>query len=212
MKQAFYFLNQYCENHSSPQSDLLYALDRETHLKTLAPQMSSGHLQGRFLSFLSKLIQPETILEIGTFTGYAAICMAEGLQENGVLHTIEVNRELEYLIRKYLKEGNFEDKIKLHIGDAKTIIPTLPIKVFDLVFIDAGKKDNDYYFEMVLPMVKKGGLILIDNVLWDGKVTNNLNDSITKQISGFNQKVSTDQRVESLMLPIRDGMLLLRKR
>ena len=212
MKQIFHFINKYCEEHSSPPSQLLYELDRETHLKTLAPQMLSGHLQGRFLSLLSRMLRPRYILEIGTFTGYAAICLAEGLVEGGILHTIEVNPELEYLIKKYLEKGKLEHKITSHIGNAKIIIPTLDVPEYDLVFIDAGKKDNDYYYELMLPKVRKGGILIVDNVLWDGKVTHQLNDSITKQISHFNQKIKEDTRVDNLMLPIRDGMLMMIKK
>lgn len=211
MKKILQSLNIYAESHTSAPSELLYQLERETYLKTLAPQMLSGHLQGRLLSFLSRLLQPKAILEIGTFTGYAAICLAEGLAENGVLHTIEVNRELEYLIRKYIQKGDLEQKIQLHIGDAKAIIPTLPIRQFDLILIDAGKKDNAYFYELVLPLLRPHGLLLVDNVLWDGKVLDKPKDAMTQQIIDFNHRIQTDNRVENLMLPIRDGMFLLRK-
>ncbi|MFT5911443.1 MAG: caffeoyl-CoA O-methyltransferase [Paraglaciecola sp.] len=212
MKKILQSLNTYAEKHTSAASDLLYQLERETYLKTLAPQMLSGHLQGRLLSFLSKMLQPKAILEIGTFTGYAAICLAEGLAENGVLHTIEVNRELEYLIRKYLKKGNLEEKIKSHIGDAKTVISTLPIDQFDLIMIDAGKKDNAYFYERVLPMLRPGGILLVDNVLWDGKVLEAPKDAMTRKILAFNEMIQADERVENLLLPIRDGMFVLRRR
>jgi predicted O-methyltransferase YrrM len=211
MKKILQSLNIYAEKHTSAASDLLYQLERETYLKTLAPQMLSGHLQGRLLSFLSKMLRPKAILEIGTFTGYAAICLAEGLAEGGVLHTIEVNRELEYLIQKYLKKGNLEEKIKLHIGDAKTVLPTLPIDQFDMIMIDAGKKDNAYFYEKALPMLRPGGILLVDNVLWDGKVLQPPKDAMTRQIIEFNEMIHTDERVENLLLPIRDGMFILRK-
>ena len=211
MKKILQSLNIYSEKHTSEPSDLLYQLERETYLKTLAPQMLSGHLQGRFLSFLSKMLRPKAILEVGTFTGYAAICLAEGLVGGGVLHTIEVNRELEYLIRKYLKKGDLEERIQLHIGDAKDIIPTLPIDQFDMIMIDAGKKDNAYFYEMLLPRLRSGGILLVDNVLWDGKVLEEPRDAMTRQILDFNQKIQADDRVENLLLPIRDGMFLLRK-
>ena len=211
MKKILQSLNIYSEKHTSEPSDLLYQLERETYLKTLAPQMLSGHLQGRFLSFLSKMLRPKAILEVGTFTGYAAICLAEGLVGGGVLHTIEVNRELEYLIRKYLKKGDLEERIQLHIGDAKDIIPTLPIDQFDMIMIDAGKKDNAYFYEMLLPRLRSGGILLVDNVLWDGKVLEEPRDAMTRQILDFNQKIQADDRVENLLLPIRDGIFLLRK-
>lgn len=212
MKKTLQPLNIYCEKHTSLPSDLLYQLERETHLKTLAPQMLSGHLQGRLLSFLSRMMRPKAILEIGTFTGYAAICLAEGLAENGVLHTIEVNRELEYLIRKYLEKGNLGEKIKLHIGDAKTVVPTLPVEQFDMIMIDAGKKDNAYFYELLLPRLRPGGVLLVDNVLWDGKVLKQPKDAMTRQILDFNQMVHEDERVESLLLPVRDGIFILRRK
>lgn len=211
IKKILQPLNIYSENHTSPSSDLLYQLERETYLKTLAPQMLSGHLQGRLLSFLSRMKQPKAILEIGTFTGYAAICLAEGLVEGGVLHTIEVNRELEYLIRKYIEKGALTKKIQLHMGDAKKVIPTLPIQQFDIIMIDAGKKDNAYFYEVALPLLRSGGILLVDNVLWDGKVLNQPKDAMTRQILDFNQMIQTDDRVENLLLPIRDGMFILMK-
>lgn len=211
MKKILQSLNIYAEKHTSAASDLLYQLERETYLKTLAPQMLSGHLQGRMLSFISKMLQPKAVLEIGTFTGYAAICLAEGLAEDGVLHTIEVNRELEYLIRKYLEKGDLEEKIQLHIGDAKEVIPTLPIDQFDLIMIDAGKKDNAYFYEKALPMLRPGGILLVDNVLWDGKVLHPPKDKMTRQILDFNEMIHADKRVDNLLLPIRDGMFVLRR-
>ncbi|MEM9920872.1 MAG: O-methyltransferase, partial [Bacteroidota bacterium] len=163
-------LNKYCEQHTSRISDVLYQLERETHLKTLAPQMSSGPLQGAFLRLLCQLYQARHILEIGTFTGYAALCMADGMPDDGLLQTIEANDEMEYLIRKYIKKAGMEERIRLHIGQAQQIIPQLTTR-FDLVFIDAGKKDYAYYYDLVFDKVNIGGLILADNVLWDGKVT-----------------------------------------
>lgn len=203
-------VNEYCEAHTSPQSKVLHELERETWLKTLAPQMLSGHLQGQLLRFLSQMIQPRTVLEIGTFTGYTAICLASGLKEDGVLHTIEVNEELEYIIRKYVQKAGLEKRVKVHIGNAKTIIPTLE-GAFDLVFIDAGKMDNDFYYELALKRLSPKGYILIDNVLWDGKVAKKANDQDTRSIHGFNEKVQHDPRVENIMLPVRDGVLLVRK-
>jgi len=207
---TFKALHTYCAQHATPPSDVLYQLERETHLKTLAPQMLSGPLQGRLLSFLSKLLRPKRILEIGTFTGYAAICMAEGLPDDGRLHTIEVNPELEYLIRKYIKKAGLEDRITAHIGDATQIIPKLN-EQFDLVFIDAGKRDYEQHYDLVIEKVNPGGLILADNVLWSGKVVQSEYDADTQKIDAFNKKVLADKRVENLTLPIRDGLLLARK-
>jgi len=204
-------LTKYCEQHSTPPSKILYELKRETHLKTLAPQMLSGPLQGRLLSLISKLVRPKRILEIGTFTGYAALCLAEGLSEDGLLHTIEANRELEYLIRKYIKKAGLEQKIVLHLGGAEQVIPTLE-EQFDLVFIDAGKQDYGLHYDLVIEKVNSGGLILADNVLWSGKVVHKKHDKDTRLIDAFNKKILADQRVENLTLPIRDGLLLARKK
>ncbi len=204
-------LSAYCKAHTTPQSDLLYELERETNLKTMSPQMLSGHLQGQFLMLLSTLLQPKVILEIGTFTGYAAICLAQGLAENGILHTIEANRELEHIITKYITKARLENKTQLHFGKAEVIIPTLPLN-FDLVFIDAGKQQNDLFYDLVFDKVNPGGLILVDNVLWSGKVVQGENDPDTALIRAFNDKVHQDDRVENLMLPIRDGLLIVRKK
>jgi caffeoyl-CoA O-methyltransferase len=204
-------LLDYCENHTSPQSDILCQLERETHLKTLAPQMMSGHLQGRFFAILSKIKQPKAILEVGTFTGYAALCLAEGLIEDGVLHTIEVNPELEYLIRKYIRKAGREDQIHLHIGDAAEVIPTLTL-TFDMAFIDAGKMDYEHHYELVVEKMKPGGIILADNVLWSGKVAEQKFDKDTKGIRAFNQKIHEDERVENILLPIRDGIMMMIKK
>jgi len=205
-------IESYCETHTSSESDLLYRLNRETHLKILRPRMLSGHLQGKFLSLISKMIKPVNILEIGTFTGYSALCMAEGLQPNGVLHTIEIDEELEEIITKYFNLSAHKEKLHLHIGNALEIIPALN-KVWDLVFIDAEKTEYLQYYEMVLPYVKKGGFILADNVLWNGKVTESIaeNDTETKAMMEFNVFVQNDPRVENLLLPLRDGLLLIEK-
>jgi predicted O-methyltransferase YrrM len=204
-------LLEYCENHSSPQSDILYQLERETHLKTLAPQMMSGHLQGRFFAMLSKIKQPRAILEVGTFTGYAALCLAEGLPEEGVLHTIEVNPELEYLIRKYIHKAGREDQIRLHIGDAAEVIPGLNLS-FDMAFIDAGKMDYAHHYELVVEKMKPGGIILADNVLWSGKVAEKKFDKDTAGIRAFNEQIQLDEQVENILLPIRDGIMLMIKK
>ncbi len=173
--------------------------------------MLSGPLQGQMLRLLSQLLQPRTILEIGTFTGYSALCLAEGLAPDGKLYTIEGNPELEYLIRKYIQKAEQTEKIELIIGDAKAIIPDLPYE-YDLVFIDAGKNDYAFYFDLVVDRVRPGGLILADNVLWSGKVLNGKYDKDTATIHAFNQKIQDDERVENILLPIRDGLIIARKR
>jgi predicted O-methyltransferase YrrM len=204
---------QYCEQYSDAPEPVLYELERETHLKTLAPQMLSGHLQGQLLRLLSLLRQPKRALEIGTFTGYAAICIARGLAPDGILHTIEVNPEMEYLIRKYLAKAELSDQVKLHIGDTKAIIPTLH-GTFDFVFIDAGKQHYQAYYDLIIDRVEPGGLIIADNVLWSGKVATEQRekDADTQQLHAFNLMLQEDERVESLLLPIRDGLLVARKR
>jgi len=203
-------LHTYCEQHSTAPSKVLYQLERETHLKTLAPQMLSGPLQGRLLSLLSKMIRPKRILEVGTFTGYAALSLAEGLSDEGRLHTIEVNPELEYLIRKYIRKAGLENQITLHMGDAEEVIPQLEER-FDLVFLDAGKRDYDRHYDLVIEKVNPGGLILADNVLWSGKVVDAEYDQDTHEIDAFNKKILADERVENLILPIRDGLQIARK-
>ena len=202
------YLDTYCE----PEPELLQAINRETWLKVLKPHMLSGHYQGRVLSFLSKMMQPKRILEIGTFTGYATICLAEGLTEDGIIHTIEVNRELEEMLNSHFKSTNVEKKIKLHFGEATAIIPGLADEIFDIVFIDADKKNNYLYFERVFDVVRSGGLIIIDNVLWKGKVYGEVNDADTNLIRKLNDQVAADTRVEKLILPIRDGLLIIRKK
>ena len=203
-------LTEYCEEHTTPQSELLHELERETNLKTLAPQMTSGHLQCHFLTLLSQLMQPKAILEIGTFTGYATICLAKGLEKDGIIHTIEVNEELEYLSKKYFEKSGLKDKIKQHIGDAKEIIPTLK-ETFDIVFLDAGKLDYPSFYDMVFDKVKSGGLILSDNVLWSGKIVNGATDKHTKQLDFYNKKLLNDERIEHIILPFRDGLGIARK-
>ncbi len=203
-------LLQYCLDHSTTQSTVLYELERETYLKTLAPQMLSGHLQGSLLSMLSKMIRPERILELGTFTGYSAICLAQGLSKTGILHTIEVNEEMQLIIQKYITKANLQDKIILHIGDAMEVIPKLN-ETFDLVFIDAGKKDYASHFELVIGKVKPGGFILVDNVLWSQKVISSNLDKGARSVDHFNKKIQHDSRVENVVLPIRDGITLIRK-
>jgi len=203
-------IDQYCEKHTTPPSPLLAKLLRETHLKTLAPQMASGHLQGALLRFISHMIQPSSVLEIGSFTGYATLCLLEGLAPKGIIHTIEVNQELAYLIRKYVALAGAEDQVKLHIGDAKKIIPTIST-TYDLVFIDAGKMHYPQYYDLVIDRVNPGGYILADNVLWDGKVIRVEKDRDSEILDHFNKKIHQDSRVENILLPIRDGLMFARK-
>lgn len=201
---------EYCGNLSTGRSDLLLRLERETHLKTLAPQMISGQLQGLFFEMISKLIQPNRILEIGTFTGYATLSLAAGLSANGKIITIEANKELKHLSEKYFSESPYAEKIEAMTGDAMDLIPTLKDE-FDIVYIDANKKANLDYFQLVIPKVKSGGLILVDNVLWSGKVVEQKKDKDTQLIHHFNQSILEDDRVENLILPIRDGITMIRK-
>lgn len=204
-------LEDYVALHSENEPALLAALNKETHQKILQPRMLSGHLQGRVLSMLSKLIRPNAILEIGTYTGYAALCLAEGLQENGTLDTIDINEELYDFQRKYFDQSEWKDQIHQHLGNALEIIPTLN-KKFDLVFIDADKENYIHYFEMIVPLMHKGGIILSDNVLWSGKVLEPLktNDKSTKILLDYNKLLKDDPRVETVLLPIRDGLTVSR--
>ena len=204
-------LEDYVALHSENEPALLAALNKETHQKILQPRMLSGHLQGRVLSMLSKLIRPNAILEIGTYTGYAALCLAEGLQENGTLDTIDINEELYDFQRKYFDQSKWKDQIHQHLGNALEIIPTLN-KKFDLVFIDADKENYIHYFEMIVPLMHKGGIILSDNVLWSGKVLEPLktNDKSTKILLDYNKLLKDDPRVETVLLPIRDGLTVSR--
>ena len=215
LKYAMLFheqLESYCESHTSKESDLLYRLNRETNIKILNPRMLSGQLQGGFLAMISRMIKPIHILEIGTFTGYSSLCLAEGLQPNGELHTIEMDVELEVMISKYFNLSEHKEKLHLHIGNALDVIHTLD-KIWDLVFLDAEKTEYLQYYEMVLPRVKKGGFILVDNVLWNGKVVETVakNDIDTKAIMTFNDYIQNDPRVKNLLLPLRDGLLLIEK-
>jgi caffeoyl-CoA O-methyltransferase len=205
-------LQEYLDGHCDPEPESLQTINRETYLKVLRPHMLSGHYQGRVLSFLSKMIQPRRILEIGTFTGYATICLAEGLKEDGIIHTIEVNRELEEMLNAHFKLTSVEKKIRLHFGEALNIVPDLEEDSFDLVFIDADKKNNFNYFQLVIDRVRSGGLIIIDNVLWKGKVYGPENDADTKLIRELNDQITVNSKVEKMILPIRDGLLVIRKK
>lgn len=208
-------LDLYAAQHTAPEPPVLVQLTRETHLQTLMPRMSSGHVQGRFLSLLSQLIRPQRILEIGTFCGYATLCLAEGLADNGLLHTIEIDPEREARIRRYVVTAGITDQVRLHIGAAFDVLPGLVDEVWDLVFIDADKRNNAAYFEAVVDQVRPGGLLIVDNVLWSGKVLPGhavkAGDKDTPLVRAFNDQVARDVRVEPVFLPLRDGLLLLRK-
>ncbi len=205
-------LQTYLDNHCEPEPRALQTINRETYLKILKPNMLSGHYQGRVLSMLSKMMRPKRILEIGTFTGYATICLAEGLTGDGIIHTIEVNRELEKMLKAHFALSNVEKKIKLHFGEAEHVIAGLDEKNFDMVFIDADKKNNYLYFQLIFDKVRSGGLIIIDNVLWKGKVYGNESDADTVNIRKLNDQIAADTRVEKLILPVRDGLLLIQKK
>ena len=203
-------LESYVEQYSSKEDEVLSELTRETHLKVQMPQMVSGHIQGLALEFITQLIQPARILGIGTFTGYSAICMAKGLTADGVLHTIDVNEELQPMCAKYFTKAGLADKIVHHTGDARQIIPTLN-ETFDLVFIDADKANYSTYYDLVFDKVRVGGYIIADNVLWSGKVAEEKKDKDTLAIHSYNQKVANDNRVKSFILTLRDGLNIVRK-
>ncbi|MEO6852186.1 MAG: O-methyltransferase [Mucilaginibacter sp.] len=205
-------LQLYLEDHCDAEPPELQKINRETYLKVLQPHMLSGHYQGRMLSMLSKLMQPRRILEIGTFTGYSTICLAEGLDDDGIIHTIELNSEMEEMLNQHFKSTNVDKKVKLHIGHAAQIIVEIEEKNFDLVFIDADKRNNLLYFQLVFDKVRTGGLIIIDNVLWKGKVYGSESDSDTRLIRELNDHIAGDTRVEKLILPVRDGVMLIRKK
>lgn len=204
-------INQYSLDHTTGESALLSRVNRETHLEVLQPRMLSGHLQGRFLSLISNLMQPKHILEIGTYTGYSALCLAEGLAKEGRLTTIDVNEELASRVRGYFDESPYGKQIDMRIGNALNIIPTLEGN-FDMVFIDADKENYANYLDLVIPRMNKGGLIIGDNVLWSGKVVQEVkaNDTSTKEIMRFNQQVHLDDRLENVLLPLRDGLMMAR--
>jgi len=206
-------LEEYIQNHSEDEPQLLQELTRETHLKVVRPRMLTGHFQGRVLSMLSKIISPKNILEIGTYTGYSALCLAEGLQQDGQLHTIDINEELNEIQRKYFDKSGFATQIIQHTGNALDIIPELNM-TFDLVFIDAEKTEYPNYLEVVLQKTRAGSLILSDNVLWSGKVVEPLDDKdkATKAVLEYNRILKEDERLETILLPIRDGLTLSRVR
>jgi len=202
-------LSNYCGAHTTPEDQLLQKINRETHLEVLQPRMLSGHLQGRFLSMLSKLKQPKRILEIGTYTGYAALCMAEGLTLGGKLITLDINEELAEKVRAYFAESQYAGQLEMQVGDATKLIPVLD-GPFDIVFIDADKENYPLYFDLVINKMAKGGLIIADNVLWSGKVIESVkeNDTSTKALLQYNAKIHNDPRVENILLPIRDGLMM----
>lgn len=202
----------YSISKSEKESKLLNDLYRETYLKVLNPRMISGHYQGRILSFISKIMSPKKILEIGTYTGYSAICLCEGLDKDGVLHTIDNNKELIEIQNKYFKKANLTNKIVQHSGDAKSIIPSL-YEEFDIVFIDADKESYPEYYDLIINKVSSGGIIIADNILWSGKILEKVekDDQATKSIIEFNNKIVQDDRVKNIILPIRDGLNIVRK-
>ena len=206
-------IEQYALEHSEVESTLLNELNRQTHIKVIQPRMLSGHLQGRILSLLSQSIRPKTILEIGTYTGYSALCMAEGLQKNGQLYTIDNNKEIAPFAKKYFNKSSYKNLIKMIVGNALDIIPDLNLK-WDLVFIDADKENYSNYFDAIIENVNQGGMIIADNVLWSGKVTKptSKNDVETQALKSFNEKVHSDSRVSNVLMPVRDGMMIMIKK
>jgi caffeoyl-CoA O-methyltransferase len=206
-------IENYALSHSQPESDVLHRLNRETHSKVLVPRMLSGHMQGNVLVMFSKMIRPKQILEIGTYTGYSGICLAQGLQEGGKLHTIDINVELEKMVRAFIAEAGLTEKINYYLGDAIEVIPTIN-ELFDLVFIDADKKNYAAYYDLVFDKVRSGGFIIADNVLWSGKILEDEDkmDANTRIIHEYNKKIHTDDRVEHMLLPIRDGLMIARKK
>ncbi|MDR2285040.1 MAG: class I SAM-dependent methyltransferase [Sphingobacterium sp.] len=201
----------YLEETCDAEGVLLGVINRETYLKETMPHMLSGHYQGRVLSMISKMLAPKKILEIGTFTGYATLCLAEGLTKDGTLHTIDINEEQEERVSGYFERSEYASQIQYHIGDAIDVIPTIEGE-FDLVFIDADKKRNLVYYEMLIDRIPTGGVILLDNVLWKGKVFESNPDNQTRQVLELNATLAKDNRVEKLILPIRDGLFVLRKK
>lgn len=204
-------LSEYCEKHSDPENDTLFQLNRQTHLKVMMPRMLSGHLQGRFLSMITHMIKPRLVLEIGTYTGYSALCMAEGLADGGRIITLDVNAEIEAFTRSHFEKSGLGGKIDYRIGNAMELIPAMN-ETFDMVFIDADKINYLNYYQLVFDKVRTGGFIVADNVLWSGKVLQEKKDKDTAAICAFNDFVSADTRVEKTLLPIRDGLFVVRKK
>jgi len=204
-------LANYCNEHTSPENEVLKNLNRETHLKIMMPRMLSGHLQGRYLSMISHMIKPTHILEIGTYTGYSALCLAEGLTTNGKIITLDKNEEIEEFVRNHFNKSPFNSKIDYRIGNAMEIIPQLN-QQFDLVFIDADKINYLNYYNLIFDKVITGGYIIADNVLWSGKILDAKKDKDTAAICAFNDFVMNDDRVEKVLAPIRDGLYMIRKK
>ena len=204
-------ITEYSKIHSSKEPKILSQLSRETWAKVLNPRMISGYTQGRFLSMISKIISPKNILEIGTYTGYSALCLAEGLQKDGKLHTIDINEETIEIAKKYFNKSSYKNNIIQHFGNALDLISSID-KQFQLVFIDADKENYSKYFDLIIEKVSQGGYIIADNVLWSGKIIEKVKDKETQSLHAYNQKVSKDSRVESLLLPIRDGLMISRKK
>mgnify|MGYP001179755081 FL=1 len=203
-------IEKYSTKNTSKESDLLAELNRETWAKVVMPRMLSGHLQGRVLSMISQMIKPKTIVEIGTYTGYSALCLAEGLSNNGIIHTIDINEEYTFYANKYFKKSKYKNKIKQHIGRALDIIPSISDKV-QLAFIDADKINYSNYYKLIFDKIEIGGFIIADNVLWSGKVTDNKMDDETKALDDYNNMIQNDDRVENILLAIRDGLMICRK-
>ncbi len=205
--------DEYILSHIDEEGALLSALNRDAHVNLLRPRMLSGHLQGRVLKIFCRMLRPRRVLEIGTYTGYATLCMAEGLDDDALIHTVEINDEMEDFILKYLSRSPHKDKVRLHIGDVMDVLPKLD-ETFDLVFIDADKRLYSDYYDLVFPKVRRGGLILADNTLWDGKVVEepHPSDKQTVGILRFNDKIKNDARVEKVILPLRDGLTMIWKK
>ena len=204
-------IDNYAGAHTATESETLAKLNRETYAKVLIPRMLSGHIQGRMLATFSQMLRPKRILEIGTYTGYSAICLAEGLAENGKLHTIDINEELEDMVQSFIAEANLTDKIEMHVGNAMEIVPTLK-ENWDLIFIDADKENYSNYYDLVIDNLKPGAFIIADNVLWSGKVTEPIDpkDEETQALADFNKKMQNDPRVENVLFPVRDGLMVCR--
>lgn len=205
-------IQEYCDNHTTPESELLYQLNRQTHLKVMRPRMLSGKSQGMLLQMISHMIRPKRILEVGTYTGYSTLCLASGLASDGLIYTIDKNEELEEMIRTYLEKGGIMPQTRLYIGQALEVIPQLN-EAWDLVFLDADKVNYTAYYELILPQMKQGSYMLADNVLWSGKVVEELknNDKDTRAMLEFNEHVQNDPRVNNMLLPFRDGLMFIEK-
>ena len=205
-------IQEYCDNHTTPESELLYQLNRQTHLKVMRPRMLSGKSQGMLLQMISRMIRPKRILEVGTYTGYSTLCLASGLASDGLIYTIDKNEELEEMIRTYLEKGGIMSQTRLYIGQALEVIPQLN-EAWDLVFLDADKVNYTAYYELILPQMKQGSYMLADNVLWSGKVVEKLknNDKDTRAMLEFNEHVQNDPRVNNMLLPFRDGLMFIEK-